>query len=187
VVKAQHDLGGDVATAMGATSSDRNELIDLASVLGEDEADEADLDEAFGQPPSPTPSMADAMADLDDVFEETPDPYGRPYPAQRAEHDDRTATSGERMDADVLFGEPADDGDAYAARLSRDGNGDRSASRELDSYGLTGYNNAADGPGDTSSLTLHPMFFDQESPDLPGLLDRRSRTSDRSGWGSGEG
>jgi hypothetical protein len=57
---------------------------------------------------------------------------------------------------------------------------------DLDSFGSFQRFEPDAGSGDTSSLTLHPMFFDQESPDLPGLLDARG-SDDHDRWnGSGE-
>jgi DivIVA domain-containing protein len=100
------------------------------------------------------------------------------------------------IDLDDAFGEPPPDGgdvereptfdELLKAATRPDETGDAAGPGEdshLATYGMSEFDpqRGAGGEGDTSGLTLHPMFFDQDSPDLPGLLhpSEEKRKEDR--------
>jgi DivIVA domain-containing protein len=104
-------------------------------------------------------SGTESMIDLDDAFGEPP------------------AT------ADDVEREPTFDDLLKAATLPATEDEPGPEAPAEDPYGLSAFDPRRTGGGDaeTSGLTLHPMFFDQDSPDLPGLLhpSEEKRKEDR--------
>ncbi len=127
-----------------------------------------DLDDAFGEPPV-TPA---AQADAESAVAEEPEP---------------TPTAALEEAFEEAPPEPVADGHTDA------GNGHSSNGRDLidlDALGsISNFDLPGPGSGDTSTLTLHPMFFDQESSDLPGIKESRDKAKDerRDRWSSSGG
>jgi len=111
-----------------------------------------------------TTAMSDSghesMIDLDDAFGEPPPP---------TDNAEREQTFDELLKAATR---PDDTGDEAGPGATG-----------VESYGMSEIvpGRGAGNEGDTSGLTLHPMFFDQDSPDLPGLLhpSEEKRKEDR--------
>jgi cell division initiation protein len=175
--KGTHEIaesGPEVSTSMSGPADD-DDFAALAAIMAEeDEAAEPDnaeiaaiaaesadsngesVDVEASEGVAQEPSFAEAESEFPDDSEFF--------------HGD--AAEGDRRNAGGEFGDPFSERD------------DESEGKliDLDSMGaLTRYEPSGGSP-DTSTLTLHPMFFDQDSPDLPGMLESNGTEKDHDRW-----
>jgi len=164
----------DVATSVSGPADD-DDFVALAAILAEEEADSPE-----------TSGPAAGISAGDDHADEPVDPDARngasPEPSfadvesefpDDSEFFNGEGREGSRRKADSDYGDPFSSGE-------EDSEGNLI---DLDSMGaLTRYEPAGGGSPDTSTLTLHPMFFDQDSPDLPGTLDSNGTEKDPDRW-----
>jgi hypothetical protein len=165
----------EVATSVGGPADD-DDFVELSSIL-----EEAD-DDVVAAPAAGGPVGASARSGAEPAA--SPGPQEPSFAEAESEFPDDSEFFAEARDG----GRPDPGGDFVDPFASNDDGAEENLI-DLDSMGaFIRYEPAGGGSPDTSSLTLHPMFFDQDAPDLPGLADSNRTEKDPDRWiSSGEG
>jgi cell division initiation protein len=175
---AMEEPESDVSTAMGGPADD-DDFAALAAILAEEEqpygVDEVESSRQEATEESDAEATDDELVETGEMEGVAPEPSFAE--AESEFPDDSEFFNGEGRDGDHR------DGGEYADPFSSREDDSESSLIDLDSMGaLTRYEPASGGSPDTSTLTLHPMFFDQDSPDLPGMLESNGTEKDPDRW-----